>query len=78
MMPVMDGLTFVRELRKRPEHCDIPVVVLTAKDLTADERERLGDTVCRVLQKGACRRDVLLREIGERCAGTPSAAAPAP
>ena len=50
-MPVMDGFTFLRELRARPGCADIPVVVLTARDLDADERRQLGGA-SRVLSKG--------------------------
>ena len=50
-MPVMDGFAFLHELRLRPGCANIPVVVLTARDLDADERQRL-DGAERVLAKG--------------------------
>ena len=50
-MPVMDGFTFLHALRERPGCADVPVVVLTARDLNADERRRLAGAD-RVLQKG--------------------------
>ncbi len=50
-MPVMDGFAFLHELRARPGCGDIPVVVLTARDLDAEERRRL-DGADRVLSKG--------------------------
>jgi len=50
-MPVMDGFTFLHELRTRPGCRHIPVVVLTARDLDAAERRRL-DGADRVLSKG--------------------------
>jgi PAS domain S-box-containing protein len=52
MMPEMDGFGFLRALRERDEWRDIPVVVLTAKDITADDRRRLAGRADRVLQKG--------------------------
>jgi len=53
MMPGVDGFEFVHELRARPKWRSVPVVVLTAKDLTAEDLARLnGDVEC-VLQKGA-------------------------
>ncbi|WP_296492498.1 GAF domain-containing protein [Rhodoferax sp.] len=64
MMPEMDGFEFVVELRSRPEWREIPVVVITAKDLSAQERERLNGGVTRVLQKGASDMEALLQEIG--------------
>ena len=50
-MPVMDGFTFLHELRERAGCRHIPVVVLTARDLDAAERRRLGGAD-RVLSKG--------------------------
>jgi signal transduction histidine kinase/CheY-like chemotaxis protein len=64
MMPEMDGFEFLVEMRSRAEWRDIPVLVVTAKDLTAEERSRLNGDVERVLQKGAAELDDLLREIG--------------
>jgi len=52
MMPEMDGFEFARRLRERPEWRDIPVVVLTAKDLTAEDRRRLNGDVEKIMQKG--------------------------
>jgi signal transduction histidine kinase/DNA-binding response OmpR family regulator len=53
MMPEMDGFQFLEELRKSPAGRSVPVVVLTAKDLTAEDRARLNHSVERVLQKGS-------------------------
>jgi PAS domain S-box-containing protein len=63
MMPVMDGCQFAAELRKRDAWRGIPVIVITAKDLTAEERRALNGDVQGVLQKGAFSREELLREI---------------
>jgi PAS domain S-box-containing protein len=63
MMPVMDGCQFATELRRREEWRNIPVIVLTAKDLTAEDRRILNGGVQGVLQKGAWSREELLREI---------------
>jgi len=63
MMPVMDGCQFAAELRKVDAWRDIPVIVITAKDLTAEDRRALNGDVQGVLQKGAFSRDTLLREI---------------
>jgi signal transduction histidine kinase/CheY-like chemotaxis protein len=37
MMPEMDGFEFLRELRKRPAFANVPVIVVTAKELTAED-----------------------------------------
>jgi CheY-like chemotaxis protein len=51
MMPVMDGFEMLDELRTRPEHRSIPVLVLTAKTLTDDDRRRLNGNVERIIEK---------------------------
>jgi CheY-like chemotaxis protein len=63
-MPEMDGFEFLVEMRSRAEWRDVPVLVVTAKDLTTEERMRLNGDVERVLQKGAAELPELLREIG--------------
>lgn len=50
-MPVMDGFAFLQELRTRSVCRDVPVVVLTARDLTAEDRRRLRGAN-QVLHKG--------------------------
>jgi signal transduction histidine kinase/CheY-like chemotaxis protein len=65
MMPVMDGFDFLTELRARPEWQHIPVIVITAKDLTADDRDRLAGKVEDVLEKNACTREQLLQHVSE-------------
>jgi PAS domain S-box-containing protein len=63
MMPEMDGFEFIARIRANPLWRQIPVVVLTAKDLSQHERETLNRQVQKVLQKGDCQRDALLAEI---------------
>jgi signal transduction histidine kinase/DNA-binding response OmpR family regulator len=63
MMPEMDGFEFLAELRRRPDGRDIPVLVVTAMDLTDDDRRRLNGGVERIIQKSAYPRDDLLREV---------------
>ena len=52
MMPVMDGMEFLRLLRENPFHMGLPVIVVTSKDLTAEEREELAEKASGVVQKG--------------------------
>jgi len=63
MMPEMDGFEFMEELRKRPEYRQVPVVVITAKDLTEQDRQRLNGQVARVMRKGAFQMADLVREV---------------
>ncbi len=66
MMPEMDGFEFVAELRKREEWCSIPVVVVTAKTITEEDRLKLNGYVRGVIQKGSFEYQYLLSEI-QRC-----------
>lgn len=65
MLPEMDGFEFLDQLRSRPEGKNIPVVVITARDLTSDDRVRLNGHVSRVLMKGAFQLPDLLAEVGQ-------------
>ncbi len=69
-MPRMDGFELLAELRARPAWRDIPVVVMTAKDLTAEEQDRLRGRVERVLAKSALGPDSLLDEVRELVAAS--------
>ncbi|MFB3895417.1 MAG: response regulator [bacterium] len=66
MMPEMDGFEFVNELRKNILWRSIPVVVVTSKDLSVEDRQRLEGHVQRIVQKGAYSREALLSEIRDQ------------
>ena len=73
MMPEMDGFTFYKALRTSPGCQAVPVVVLTAKDVTEEDRAQLRGTD-RVLAKD----DTSLRELAEELrALVPAAPLPA-
>ncbi|HEY5792350.1 MAG TPA: hypothetical protein VIS74_03570, partial [Chthoniobacterales bacterium] len=61
---------FLAVLRRQPEYAQIPVVVVTAKDLTDEDRLRLQGSVQDVMQKGAMDRERLLNEVIELIAKT--------
>jgi adenylate cyclase len=63
MMPEMDGFEFLAELRKLPSQRDIPVVVVTAADLSEEDHRRLNGGVENILQKTSLERDALLVEL---------------
>ncbi|TXK71265.1 response regulator, partial [Paenibacillus sp. N3.4] len=63
MMPEMDGFEFVSELRKQEAWSTIPVVVLTAKLISLDERMKLNGYVNDIVQKGSFDRKSLLADI---------------
>jgi CheY-like chemotaxis protein len=63
MMPVMDGFGFLAEMRVRPDLQHIPVIVVTAMDLTPDDRQRLSGQVEQVLEKSPYTREQLLEYV---------------
>lgn len=63
MMPEMDGFDFLHAIRDIPGASDVPVVVLTAKDLTAEDHQRLAGSVESIHQKGSYSKEQLLGEI---------------
>ncbi|OWK45317.1 response regulator [Fimbriiglobus ruber] len=62
-LPDLDGFGVLRELRADPRFARIPVVVVSAKDLTWDERTGLRSTVLKIFLKGAYSRSELLSDI---------------
>ncbi|MBU1879723.1 MAG: pyridoxal-phosphate dependent enzyme, partial [Chloroflexi bacterium] len=65
MMPKMDGFTFIEALKADERLSSIPVVVITAQELTAHERQRLNGHVRGLLQKGTFLSTDLLDDIQE-------------
>ena len=65
MMPVMDGFEFVMHYRKLEGCGGTPIIVVTAKDLDQNDRDRLVGGVQRIVEKGALTRSELLKTIRE-------------
>lgn len=63
MMPEMDGFTFLDKLRQDESARDIPVIVITAKELTPEDKERLSGSIEHLLAKGGFSKEQLLQEI---------------
>jgi CheY-like chemotaxis protein len=63
MMPEMDGFEFLAEFRKNPKFAATPVIVVTAADLSIEDRRRLDVGVEHILQKAAPSREDFLRQI---------------
>jgi CheY-like chemotaxis protein len=53
MMPGMSGFEVVTALKAKPETADIPILVVTSKDLTKAEKRELNGSVASVLRKGS-------------------------
>ncbi len=63
IMPEMNGFEFLAELRARAESRTIPVIVLTSKDLTSDEKGRLNGCVKKVVLKGSQDHSAVLADL---------------
>ena len=65
MMPEMDGFEFVRQLRASDDVArrTVPVVVVTAMDLSGEDRAQLTGAVEQILSKTATPRETLLNEV---------------
>jgi CheY-like chemotaxis protein len=63
MMPEMDGFEVLERMRHSEAWRDVPVIVVTAKDLTREDIDRLNGHVTKVLQKGAYQRRDLVRDV---------------
>jgi CheY-like chemotaxis protein len=63
LMPEMDGFAVIEALQRSQEHGDIPIIVLTAKALTEEERKMLNTRVAAVIEKQGLTREQLLQEL---------------
>jgi CheY-like chemotaxis protein/HAMP domain-containing protein len=63
MMPELDGFAVLEKIRSHPATRDLPVIVVTAKDLTVEDRKKLSGNVFSVLEKNAAKSVTLLAEI---------------
>ncbi len=69
MMPEMDGFAFLEALREREQWREIPVAVITAKELTPDDHRRLNGGVAQIVSKGRGRSRDVLNEVRTLVAG---------
>lgn len=65
MMPEMDGFDVLERLREHDDTAQVPVIVVTAKNLTRSERKRLEGKVSRLMLKGDFLTEDLIDEITE-------------
>ncbi len=63
MMPEFDGFSVLDKLKANPRTAPIPVIVVTAKELTAQEKERLKGQIHSLMQKGEFMNDELMDEV---------------
>lgn len=63
MMPIMDGFSVLDILKENPDTASIPVIVVTAKELTPTEKKRLDGQIFALMRKGEFLSDELLDEV---------------
>jgi threonine synthase len=63
MMPELDGFGVLDQLKSDPQTASIPVIVVTAKELTPEEKIRLNGHIHKLMQKGEFMNDDLLDEV---------------
>lgn len=73
MMPEVTGFTVVERLRENPRTHDIPIIILTAKIVTEEERKRLNGYVATIAQKSSLNRAGFLAEVNRAVRGAQEA-----
>lgn len=63
MMPEMDGFELVYQLRQHEPWRAIPIVILTAKEITSQDHQKLNGSVIRIFEKGLYHCSDLLAEV---------------
>ena len=63
LMPEMDGFEVLHEVKRNPKLCDIPILVLTAKELTEEDLEGSTCQTSAVFRKGASWKEDLLAQL---------------
>ena len=63
LMPVMDGFQFLKLFKANKNWRNIPIIVITSKDLTEEDYSFLTENVDRIIQKGKYTRRELIKRI---------------
>ncbi|MGC9040676.1 MAG: response regulator [Roseiflexus sp.] len=63
MLPGMDGIQFIEALRLFPNGSSVPIIIVTAKELTPDERDHLHRSAVRILHKGTFHYNDFVHEV---------------
>jgi signal transduction histidine kinase/CheY-like chemotaxis protein len=63
LMPGMDGIEVIQRVKANPEWRDVPIIVVTAKDLTDSDRAFLEQSVDRIMQKSGLASESLMKEV---------------
>jgi CheY-like chemotaxis protein len=63
LMPGLSGFEVAGSLKDNPQTANIPIVVLSSKEITKEDRQVLNSKVSSYVRKGSSARDQLVREI---------------
>ena len=63
MMPEIDGFAVLDALKANPKTAPIPVIIVTAKELSSAEKNRLKGQIHSLMQKGEFMNDELMDEV---------------
>jgi len=74
MMPEVNGFDVVEALKAQPDTAGIPIVVVTAKDITPEDRAKLSRDVSAIVEKSGFDPDGFTTEIRRAMSGRRSAA----
>jgi CheY-like chemotaxis protein len=74
MMPEVDGFDVVKALHEHPDTARIPILVVTAKQVTAEDRARLNGHVTAIVEKAVFDRDGIMAEVRRSMSGRQSVA----
>jgi PAS domain S-box-containing protein len=74
MMPVVSGFDVVAALQEHPETSGIPILVVTAKEVSTEDRERLNGYVTAIVEKGGFNSGQFVDEVRRAMAGRKSIA----
>jgi PAS domain S-box-containing protein len=72
MMPVTTGFDVVDALRGRPDTTHIPILVVTAKEITQQDRQRLNGYVMAIMEKAEFDNELFLTEVRRALSGRPA------
>ena len=65
LMPIMDGFQFLNKIKKIKKYKNIPVVILTSKDLSKEDYDNLKGDVVLIVQKGSYKSDEILNYVNK-------------
>jgi CheY-like chemotaxis protein len=70
MMPQLDGFEVLSRLQQEESYRDIPVIVLTAKSLSASEATLLQESASQIIQKQGLAAETLVTELQKALASS--------